>query len=104
MAQSELYARPLEYGSAQSVVTRLQALPTMSRSSAILEIKAGQLAEHISASITNESLGSLTRVHTENGIISIDFGPQEMTHLRAALNSTLRLVQAGHDALEASRR
>lgn len=78
----------------------------MSHSSAKLTVRAGDLAESIVVSIADEyrpSKRSTTHATAKDGNISVDFAPQEITHLRASLNSTLRLIQASHDALDATR-
>ncbi len=78
----------------------------MYRSSAELRVGAGDLADSIAAAIADEyrpSRQSTTRVSSKDGTVSVDFVPQDIVHLRAALNSTLRLIQASHDSLEATR-
>lgn len=78
----------------------------MSLSSATLRVHAGDLAESIAIAIADEcgvSSRPGAQARADNGSIKIDFAPQEIAHLRASLNSALRLVQACHGALEATK-
>lgn len=73
----------------------------MSSSSARIEVDAGGLAGAIAGSLEAEC-GPRARVSLEGQTVVIELGPEDLPHLRAALNSALRLVQAGHGALDAS--
>lgn len=78
----------------------------MSHSSAKLTINAGELADSITASIADESSTderTSTLITCKDRVISIDFDHQKIPHLRANLNSILRLIQASHGALDATR-
>lgn len=73
----------------------------MSSSSARIEVDAGGLAGAIAGSLADEG-GPGARVTLEGQTVIIELGEQGLPHLRAALNTALRLVQAGHGALDAS--
>ena len=78
----------------------------MYSSSARLSVKAGGLAGAIADSIAAEcsegARGAAASADSSEGTIRVDFAPQEIAHLRAGLNSALRLIQASHGALEAT--
>lgn len=44
-----------------------------------------------------------TKISMKKNLIHIEIDADEMSHLRANLNSTLRLIQASSDALESVR-
>ena len=76
----------------------------MSKYSAKIQISANEKTESIF-----ESLQTDNKFYSENPTktkilldkeITILIEAQELSHLRANMNSTLRLVQASHDSLE----
>jgi len=76
----------------------------MSKFSAKIQISANEKTESIF-----ESLQTDNKFYSENPTktkmlldkeITILIEAQELSHLRANMNSTLRLVQASHDSLE----
>ncbi len=73
----------------------------MSSSSARIEVHAGELAGSIIESLSGEGGYGMTMAREGDKVI-IDLDEQALPHLRAAINSVLRLVQAGHGALDAS--
>lgn len=75
-----------------------------SRFSATVRISAGKKDKAIFKSLETDNKfydenPTSTRISLDGGI-TILIDAQELSHLRANLNSTLRLVQASNDAIE----
>ncbi len=104
MGQYDLAGRQLEYGHARNAVTRWQAWPMTSNFSAKIQISAGKKNNAIYKSIeTDNKFYDENPTKTEMSIdkeIMILIDAQELSHLRANLNSTLRLIQASNDSIE----
>ena len=104
MAVEDLAERQLEYGLVRNVVTRWQAWPMTSNYSAKIQISAGKKTSAIFKSIEIDNKfydenPTKTEMSCDKDII-IQIYAQEISHLRANVNSTLRLVQASNDSLE----
>ena len=105
MALADLVESQLEYGLARNVVLRLQVWRMTSNFSAKIQISAGKKTEAIfkSLEIDNKFYDenpTKTEMYHDKDDIVILIDSQEISHLRANLNSTLRLVQTSNDSLE----
>lgn len=104
MVLAGLAEKQLVSGLARNVVLKLQAWHMTSIFSAKIQIFAGKKTKAIFKSIEidnkfyEENPTKTKMSHDEKITILID--AQEISHLRANLNSTLRLVQASNDSLE----
>ena len=77
----------------------------MSNYKATIEISAGKQTKSVFDSINIDNKfydenPTKTNFSFDNKKITIMIDAQEIAHLRANLNSTLRLVQASHDSIE----
>ena len=78
----------------------------MSQSSASLSADVNEFAKSIAIAISENNTVSgcsKTDVKCKNNVIFVDFAAQQITHLRASLNSTLRLIHASYDSLDVTR-
>lgn len=104
MVQNNLAGQPLEYGYAKNVDTKsLEQLMTF-RIDVKIEIDAKEKTKAIFDSInTDNKFYPENPTHTKITLddkIFIKIQSKQIPHLRANLNSTLRLIQASFDSLE----
>jgi KEOPS complex subunit Pcc1 len=99
-----LVGRQLVYGLARNAVLRWQAWHMTSKFNAKIEISAGKKTKAIFKSLeTDNKFYDENPTKTKMDLdkeITILIEAQEISNLRANLNSTLRLVQASNDSLE----
>lgn len=97
--------RQLAYGNAKNVVLKWQAWPMTSNYSAKIKISAGKKNKAIFKSLETDNKfydenPTQTKMSLDKDNITILIDAQELSHLRANLNSTLRLLQTSNDAIE----
>lgn len=104
MVLAGLVEKQLVSGFARNVVLKWQAWHMTSNYSAKIEISAGKKTKAIFKSLEidnkfyDENPTKTKMSHDKEITILIE--AQEISHLRANLNSTLRLVQTSNDSLE----
>ena len=94
----------LEFGHVKNVVLKLLEQPTMSRFSAKIILNAKEKTKSIFNSVNADNNyypeNPTKTVMSLNEEIEIDIDSEHLPHLRANLNSTLRLIQASSDSIE----
>lgn len=95
----------MESGPAKNAALRYQAWPMTSNYSAKIEISADKRTKAIFRSIDTDNKfydenPTQTMMTLDDKKITILIETQELSHLRANLNSTLRLVQTSNDSIE----
>lgn len=104
----DLEEKQLEFGHAKSAATKLLEPHTMSTISAIISIKDKDKTRAIFDSLNADNQfypenPTKTKISFAKNTITIEIKTDEIAHLRANLNSALRLVQASSDSLESLR-
>lgn len=100
--------RQWESGSAIDAATRLPELHTMSAFSGIVSINAQEKTKAIFDSINADNKfypenPTSTKITLKKNKLQISIDSDELSHLRANLNSILRLIQASYDSLESAK-
>jgi KEOPS complex subunit Pcc1 len=100
--------RQWEYGTAKNAALRLPELRTMSAFSATISINAKEKTRAIFDSINTDNKfypenPTKTKITLKKNNMQISIDSDELPHLRANINSLLRLVQASHDSLESTK-
>jgi KEOPS complex subunit Pcc1 len=99
-----------EYGSVPSVIIQLLVAHTtlsQRKFNATIEIKAGNSADAIYSALKPDVKSSPQRqldahITLNNSAISIEVSSDDLSHLRASLNSYLRLTRAASDCIDAA--
>jgi KEOPS complex subunit Pcc1 len=96
------------FGHVKNVATKLLEPHMMSPLSAIISIKTKDKTKAIFDSISTDNRfypenPTKTKISMKKNTIQIEIQADEIAHLRANLNSTLRLVQASSDSIESLR-
>ena len=104
VAQKNLLGMPLEYGPVKNVVSKLQEQHMISAFNAkiLVDSKENTTAIFDSINTDNEYYPenpTKTKMSL-NEKIEISIESEHISHLRANLNSTLRLIQASYDSIE----
>jgi KEOPS complex subunit Pcc1 len=103
-----LEGKQWESGSVPSADTRLPEPPTMSAFSGIISINAREKTKAIFDSINADNKfypenPTTTKVTLKKNKLEVSIDSDELSHLRANINSVLRLVQASYDSLESAK-
>lgn len=95
----------MESGHAKNAATKLLEPHTMSTINTVISIKDKDKTRAIFDSLSADNRfypenPTKTKISISKNMIKIEIQADEIAHLRANLNSTLRLVQASSDSLE----
>ena len=104
VAQKNLLGMQLEYGPVKNVVSKLQEQHMISAFNAKILVDAKENTTAIFDSINTDNEyypenPTKTKMSL-NEKIEISIESEHISHLRANLNSTLRLIQASYDSIE----
>ena len=108
MARSNLDERQSAFGPAKNAATRLPETHTMLPVNATVTVSDKDKTKAIFESIRADNRfypenPTKTKISMKKNTIHIEIDATELSHLRANLNSTLRLIQASSDSLESLR-
>lgn len=97
--------KPWESGGAKNADTRLLEPPTMSAYSVTILVNAKDKTKAIFDSINVDNKfypenPNKTAIVLKKNQLKISIESEELPHVRANLNSILRLIQASHDAVK----
>ena len=104
VVQKSSVGKPLAFGNARNVVSKLLEQHTMSNFNAKITVDAKEKTKAIFDAIDIDNKfypENPTKTEMKlNKKISILIETDQLTHLRANLNSTLRLIQASYNTIE----
>ena len=100
--------RQSESGDAKNAASRLPEPHTMSAFSAEISVNAKEKTRAIFDSLSADNKfypenPTRTKISMKKNSLQILIDSDELPHLRANINSVLRLIQASHDSLESTK-